>query len=221
MRKIESILMALIILGCIMKEESVKTFTAHQVSENNIFSYGSVTVKINPDHDYLNISGTIVKDDKSVSNDPTTREFYIFTRSDSNKIVLVETHTRGNQNPFRLPQDELMQDVPVIQKGRKSIDGKTWEVYTRALPEFPAQILSAVRQKGIRIEQYRCGLEIGVGKLLDRYRRIYIRYIKGIDKCETLPQNGGILSDDQLRSIREFANHFDENITISDQSGGS
>jgi len=42
MRKIQAILMALIILGCMMKEEPVKTFTAHQVSEDNIFSYGAI-----------------------------------------------------------------------------------------------------------------------------------------------------------------------------------
>jgi hypothetical protein len=221
MRKIEAILMAVVILGCLMKEEPVKTFTAVQVTKDNIFSYGSVAVKVNPNLELLNISGTIKKAETGVPNDPTIRDFYIFTRPGSDKIVLIETNTRGNQNPFQLPQDELMKYIPVIQKGQKPIDGRLWEIYIRALSEFPEQISSAVRQKGIRIEPYRCGLEIGAGKALDRFHRIYIKYIKGVDKCQTLPQNGGVLSDEQLQSIRELANQFDENITISDQSGGS
>ena len=220
MRKIEAILMAVIILGCTMKEEPIKTFTAHQVTDDNIFSYGSVAVKVNPNLDYLNISGTIKKDETGISNDPTIREFYIFTRPGSNKIVLVETHTRNYPHPFQLPQDELIKNMAVIQKGTKPIDGKAWEVYTRALPEFPAQILSAVVQKGIHMEPFPCGLEIGAAKVIDRFHRIYVRYIKGVSECKTLPQNGSILSDEQLRSIREFANQFDENITISDRSGG-
>lgn len=156
-----------------------------------------------------------------VVNDPTKREFHIFTHPGINKIVLIETHTRGHSNAFQVPQDELTKNMAVIQKGRKPIDGRTWEVYIRALPEFPAQIFGAVRQKGISIEQYRCGLEIGVGRLIDRYHRIYIRYIQGVNECQALPQNGSVLSDEQIRFIREFANQFDENITISDQSGGT
>jgi len=221
MRKIEAILMAAIILGCTLKEEPVKTFTAHRVTNDNIFSYGAVAVNVNPNLNYLNISGTITKDETGVSNDPTIREFYIFTRPGSNKIVLIETHTRNYPHTFQLPQDELTQHMAVIQKGTKPIDGQTWEVYLRALPEFPAQILSAVGQKGIHMEPYRCGLEIGAGRVVDRFHRIYVRYIKGVNECESLPQNGSMLSDEQLRSIREFAKQFDENITISDQSGGS
>ena len=220
MRKIEAILMALIILGCMMKAEPVKTFTAYQVSEDNIFSYGAIAVKVNPNLDYLSISGTIKKAETGVSDDPTKREFHIFTRPGINKIVLIETHTRSISNPFRLPQDEMTKNMAVIQKGTKPIDGRAWEVYIRALPEFPAQIISAAGQKGIRMEPYRCGLEIGAAKVIDRFHRIYVRYIKGVSECKTLPQNGSILSDEQLRSIREFANQFDENITISDQSGG-
>jgi hypothetical protein len=220
MRKIEAILIAVIILGCVMKEEPVKTYTARQITEDNVFSYGSVDVKVNPNLDYLNISGSIKKDEKGVSNDPTKREFHIFTRPGLNKIVLIETHTRSHQNAFQQAQDDLTKNMAVIQKGRKPIAGKTWEVYLRALPEFPEQILSAVRQKGISIEQYRCGLEIGVAKVIDRFSRIYISYLKGVKECKTLPQNGSILSDEQIRLIRKFANQFDENITISDQSGG-
>ncbi len=221
MHKIEAILMAVVILGCATTEEPVKTFTAVQVTKDNIFSYGSVAVKVNPNLDYLNISGTIKKEETGVSNDPTIRDFYIFTRPGTDKIILIETNSRNQQNPFQLPQDELMLDMPVIQKGQKPIAGRLWEIYIRALPEFPEQISSAVRQKGIRIEPYRCGLEIGAGKVLDRFHRIYIKYIKGVDDCQTLPQNGGVLSDAQLRSIRELASQFDENITILDQAGGS
>ena len=52
MRKIEAILLAVIILGCTAKEEHLKTFTARQVTEDNDFSYGSVQVKINPKLNY-------------------------------------------------------------------------------------------------------------------------------------------------------------------------
>jgi hypothetical protein len=220
MRRVEAILLALIITGCVMKDEPVKTFTAHRIAEDNILAYASAAVKVNPHLDYLKISGTVDKEKKGVSNDPTIREFYLFARSGSDEVVLIETHTRGVQNPFQLPQDELLKNVPVIQKGRKPIDGKSWEVYIRALSKYPEQILSTLRQKGIMVEQYRCGLEIGVGKVLDRFHRIYIKYIQGQTDCRTLPQNGGILNDEQMRSIREFSNEFDENITIFDQSGG-
>jgi hypothetical protein len=221
MRKIQAILMAAVILGCAMKEEPVKTFTAVTVTKDNIFSYGSVAVKVNPNLDYFNIAGTVKKAETGVPKDPTIRDFYIFTRPGSDKIVLIETNTRSQLNPFQLPQDELMINIPVIQKGQKPINGKLWEIYIRALPEFPEQISSAVRQKGIRFEPHRCGLEIGAGKVLDRFHRIYIKYIKGINECQTLPKNGGILSGEQLQSIRELANQFDENITIANQSGGS
>ena len=216
MRKIQALLIAVIIAGCVTKEEPVKMFTAQRVTADNVFSYGSVEVKVNPNLDYLNISGSIKKDKKGVSNDPTKREFHIFTRPGINEIVLIETHTRSHPNPFKLPQDEVTKNIAVIQKGRKPFDGKTWEVYIRSLPEFPETILSAVRQKGIRIEQFRCGMEIAVAKMLDRFSRIYIRYLKGVEECKTLPQNGSTLSDEQIRFIREFANQFDENITISD-----
>jgi hypothetical protein len=219
MRKITAILIAAVLIGCI-SQEPVKTFTARQVTQDNVFSYGPVEVRVNPDLDYLNISGSVKKDKMGVFNDPTKREFHLFTHPGTNKIVLIETQTRDHSNAFRVPQDELMKNMAVIQKGRKPIDGKSWEVYTRALPEFPENIISAVRQKGISIEQYRCGLEIGAAKLIDRFHRIYIKYIKGLNECQTLPQNGGTLSDEQLRLIREFANQFDEDITISDQSGG-
>ncbi|MEJ2165149.1 MAG: hypothetical protein P8X90_06445 [Desulfobacterales bacterium] len=218
MPRVEAILLALIIMGCVMKEEPVKTFTARQVTEDNIFAYASVAVKVNPRLDYLKISGTVEKEVKGVSNDPTTREFYLFARFGSDEVVLIETHTRDVQNPFQLPQDELLKNVPVIQKGRKPIDGKSWEIYIRALSAYPEQILNAVRQKGIMIEQYRCGLEIGAGRVLDRFHRIYIKYIQGQTDCQTLPQNGSVLSDDQVRFIRELAGQFDKNITISDQS---
>ena len=218
MRKIEALLMTLVIFGCLMKAEPVKTFTALRVTEDNVLSYDSVAVKVNPNLDYFNISGTVEKTIIGVSDDPTIRQFYLFTRPGSDKLILIETNTRDDSHPFRLPQDDVVQNMPVIQKGRKPIDGKSWEVYVRALPEFPEHILDAVRQKGISVEPYRCGLEIGVGKVLDRFHRIYVKYIRGQTECKTLPQNGGILSDEQIRSIREFSNEFDENITISDQS---
>ena len=220
MRKIEAILVAVIIFGCSLKEEPVKTFTARQVTENNVFSYSSVTVKVNPNLNYLNISGSVKKEIKGIKNDPTKREFHIFTRPGINKVVLIETHTRSHPNAFLRSQVELTKNMAVIQKGRKSIAGKTWEIYIRALPEFPRHILSAVRQKSVEIEQYRCGLEIGVARGLDRFSRIYISYVTGVKECQTLPQNGSVLNEEQLRLIREFANQFDKNVTISEQAGG-
>lgn len=218
MLRIESLLIALVIMGCVT-QEPVKTFTAHRVAEDNIFTYASVAVKVNPHLDYLKISGTVDKEEYGVINDPTIREFYLFAHSGSNAVVLIETHTRGVQNPFQLPQDELLKNVPVIQKGRKPIDGIFWEVYIRALTEYPSQIISAATQKRITIEQYRCGLEFVAGRVLDRFHRIYIKYIQGQTDCRMLPQNGSTLSDDQIRSIQALAKQFDENITISHRSG--
>ena len=108
--------------------------------------------------------------------------------------------------------------MAVIQKGTKSIDGKRWELYVRAFPEFPEQILNAVWEKGIRIESFHCGLEIGVARTINPHNRIYISYIRGEKNCKMLPPNGGVLNDRQIQQIREFAALFDANISISDQT---
>jgi hypothetical protein len=210
-----------VFLGCVFfGEERVKTFTARDVTEENVFSYGSVFVRINPDLHYLKISGDITVEIMGKLNTPTQKQFHIFTRPELNRIVLIETHTRKHPHTFE-QQQNLTKNMATIQKGKKPIDGRIWDVYVRAHPRFPEQILSAVRQKGIQIPQYRCGLEIGVGRVINRFNRIYVSYLEGVDACNGLPQNGSVLSDIQIQMIREFANQFDANITISDQSGGS
>lgn len=217
MRKLAILLIIVLILGCMVKE-SVKTFTPDKVTEDNVVIYGSVEVQVNPNLDYLNISGNTEKNKRW--DDPTKRKFNLFTRSGINKIVLIETHTRRLPNSFKPAQDSLTKNMAVIQRGSRPIAGKTWEVYTRALPEFPDSILSAVKQNGISIAPYRCGMEIGVARELDRFSRIYVRYFEGSKECQMLPQNGSILNDAQLRLLQGFVSRFDENITISDQSGG-
>ena len=96
--------------------------------------------------------------------------------------------------------------------------GQIWEVYTRS--EFPENIVSATKQKGIQIEPFSCGLEIGVARELDRFSRIFISYIEGLKECRKLPQNGGHLNDAQIRLLQDFVSRFDENITITDRSEG-
>lgn len=209
----------LILMGCsLYGEERKKTFTSRYVTEENAFSYGSVYVKVNPALKYMNISGNIKIEIMGKVSTPTKKDFHIFTRPGLNNFVLIETHTRSHPHTFEVPQD-LTKNMKTIQKGRKSIDGKIWDVYIRAHPQFPEQILSAVRQKGIRIKPYRCGLEIGVGRVINRYNRIYVSYIQGLDDCKELPQNDAVLSNHQLQMVREFVNQFETNITISDQSG--
>ncbi len=205
--------------GCkLFGEDRVKTFTARGVTEENVLSYGSVFVKVNPDLDYSNVSGDIIVEIMGQKDKPSKREFHIFARSGSNRIVFIETHTRNHPNTF-IENRDLTKKMQAIQKGNKSIDGKTWAIYVRALPEFPQQILSAVRQQGIEIESFRCGLEIGVARTINLQNRIYISYIRGEKQCDQLPANGGVLNDRQVRLVREFAAEFDANISISDQSG--
>ena len=214
-------IIVLILTGCVFWGETrEKTFMAHQVTEENVFSYGSVYVKINPDQKYKNISGSIKVEIMGELSKPTRREFHIFARPGLNNFVLIETHTRNSPHTFKEPQD-ILKNMKTIQNGKKSIDGKIWDVYIRALPQFPEQLSNAARQQGIQIKPYGCGLEIGVARVINRFNRIYVSYIKGVDECAELPQNNSVLSDDQLKMIRAFANQFDENITISDQSGGS
>ena len=166
----------------------------------------------------MTISGNIKIEIMGKVSTPTKRKFHIFTRPGMDTIVFIETHTRNHPHTFDQSQD-LTKKMVTIQKGTKPIDGKTWDVYVRAHPQFPEQLLSAVEQEGIQIKQYRCGLEIGVGRVINRYNRIYVSYLKGVDDCQGLPQNGSVLSDNQLKMIREFSQQFDANITISDQSG--
>ena len=205
----------LMVMGCVFWGETrEKTLTARQVTEDNVFSYGSVTVKIKPDFSYKNISGNIRIEIMGKISTPTKRDFHIFTRPGGDKIVFIETHTRSNPHTFDQTQN-ITQKMETIQKGQKPIDGKTWEVYVRSHPRFPEQILSAARQKGVLIAQYRCGLEIGVARVTNRYNRIYISYFKGLNDCQALPQNGSVLNDNQIEMIRKFSQQFDENITIS------
>jgi hypothetical protein len=209
----------LIFMGCVFWGETrEKTLSARQVTEENVFSYGSVSVKLNPELKYMNISGNVKIEIMGKVSTPTKREFHIFTRPGIDNIVFIETHTRSNPHTFDQSRD-LTKKMATIQKGKKTIDGKTWDVYVRAHPQFPEQILKAAGQKGVRIDKYRCGLEIGVARATNRYNRIYVSYLKGINDCKTLPRNGSVLSDEQIRMIREFSQQFDENITISDQSG--
>lgn len=210
----------LTLVGCsLYGEKREKTFTAREVNRENVFSFGTVNVKINPDLAYMNISGKIKIEIMGKLSTPTKREFHIFTRPGLDDMVLIETHTRNPPHTFEQHKD-LTKNMITIQKGKKPIDGKIWEVYTRAHPQFPEQILSAVKQEGIQIEPYRCGLEIGVARVINRFDRIYVSYIKGFDECQDLPQNESVLSDNQIQMLRELAKQFDTIITISDQSGG-
>jgi hypothetical protein len=202
-------------VGCVFWGETrEKTLTARQVTEENVFSYGSVAVKVNPDLRYMNISGNIKIEIMGKASTPTKREFHIFTRPGIDNIVFIETHTRSNPHTFNQPQN-ITKKMETIQKGQKPIDGRTWEAYIRSHPRFPEQIVSAAKQKGVLIDNYRCGLEIGVARVTNPYNRIYISYLKGINDCTALPQNGGVLSDNQVKMIREFSRQFDENIAIS------
>lgn len=212
-------IIVLVLTGCVFFGETrEKTLSAHQVTEKNVFSFGSVSVKVNPDLRYMNISGNITIEIMGKVSTPTKREFHIFTRPGTDNIVFIETHTRSHPHTFDQLQD-LTKKMAAIQKGRKPIDGKTWDVYIRSHPQFPEQILSVVKQKGIRIKQYRCGLEVGVARVINPNNRIYISYFRGVDDCQGLPQNGSVLSDSQMQMIRKLTHQFEENITISDQSG--
>ena len=209
----------LILMGCVFwGEKREKTYTARQVTEDNVFSFSSVSVKLNPGLKYKNITGDIKLEIMGKVSAPTKREFHIFTRPGIDNIVFIETHTRNHPHTFDQLQD-LTKKMDTIQKGRKPIDGKPWYVYVKSHPEFPEQILSAVKQEGIQIKQYHCGLEIGVARVINPNHRIYISYFRGVDDCQGLPENDGLLSDSQLKMIREFSQQFDANITISDQSG--
>jgi hypothetical protein len=205
----------LILAGCaFFGEQRKETFNAQNVTKDYELDYGSVHVKVNPALKYMNVSGRIKIEIRGHSSDLTKREFHLFARPGLENMVLIETNTRNIFNPFQQPQD-LIKDMQTIQQGKKRIDGKMWDVYVRALPEFPEQILSAARQQGVQIKQYPCGLEIGARRLINSQMRIYVSYIKGFDDCRGLPQNDGTLSDRQLKMIREFSRQFDKNITIS------
>jgi len=209
----------LVLMGCVFwGEKREKIYTVRQVTEDNVLLFSSVSVKINPDLKYKNISGGIKVEIMGQASSPTKREFHIFTRPGLDNIVFIETHTRNHPHTFDQSQD-LTKKMDTIQKGRKPIDGKPWYVYVRSDPQFPEQILNAVKQEGIRMKQYQCGLEIGVARVIDPNSRIYIRYYRGVDDCQGLPENGRLLSDTQIQMIRKLALQFEENITISDQSG--
>ena len=199
-------------------EERTKTFDAREVSDENTVSFASATVSVNPDLRYKNISGNVNVAIQGRSDGPTKREFHIFTRPGLSNTVLIETHSRNIFKPFGEHQD-LMKDMKTIQKGKKRIDGKAWDVYIRSLYDFPEQIIAAAEQQGVSIKKFTCGLEIGARRMLDRQHRIFVSYIKGDDDCEALPMNESLLSDQQMQMIRDFVDEFEANVTISDKSG--
>ena len=214
-----TLLITHLLAGCTFwGEKRTKTFNARDVTEENTILYESVKVTVNPDLNYKKVSGNIDVQIQGLSGGPTKREFHIFARPGLANMVMVETHSRNVFNPFQPPHD-LTQNMKTIQKGRKPIDGKTWDVYIRALSEFPEQILSAAEQKDIRVKQYDCGLEIGARRVINSQHRIYVSYIKGIDDCQDLPLNNSILNEKQRRMIREFTSQFEANVSISDNSG--
>ncbi|CAB1071687.1 hypothetical protein D1AOALGA4SA_1319 [Olavius algarvensis Delta 1 endosymbiont] len=200
--------------GCTFWGETrEKTLSARQVTSENLFSFGSVSVIINPELPYTNISGDIKIEIMGKVSTPTKREFHLFTRPGIDNMVYIETHKRNYPHTFDQSK-ELTAKMIAIQKGRKPIDGETWDVYVRSHPQFPEQILSAARQKGVPLERYLCALEVGVARATNRYSRIYISYFKGVEDCGRLPRNGSVLSSDQVNMIRNFARQFEENITI-------
>ena len=214
MRKLVILIISAVFLGCAPTNKPVKTYTSLKVSEENVLSFASVDVIVHPELDQQ-ISGHIKKDKKW--DDPTKREFHIFTHPGTSKIVLIETHSRRLPNSFQASQDRLFKHKAVIQKGSKHMAGQTWEVYTRALSEFPENVVSAIKQKGIRMGSYSCGLELGVARELDRFSRIFISYIEGLKECQTLPRNGSHLNNAQIRFLQDFVSRFDENITITNR----
>jgi len=96
----------LIFMGCVFWGETrEKTLSARQVTEENVFSYGSVSVKLNPELKYMNISGNIKIEIMGKVSTPTKREFHIFTRPGNDNIVFIETHTRSNPHTFDQARD--------------------------------------------------------------------------------------------------------------------
>lgn len=214
MRKLVILIISAVLLACTTTDKPAKTYTSSKVTKENVLSFASVDVNVHPDLDHQ-ISGHIKKNKKW--DDPTKREFNIFTHPGVNRFVLIETHSRRLPNSFQATQDRLFKDMEVIQKGSKHMAGQNWEVYTRALLEFPENIIGAIKQEGIRMESYSCGLELGLARELDRFNRIFISYIEGLEKCQTLPQNGSHLNNAQIRFLQDFVSRFEENITITNR----
>ena len=217
MRKFIIFIITAVFFGCTTTTEPVKTYTASKVSKENVLSFASVDVFVHPDL-YHHISGRIKKE--KAWDDPTRRDFSIFTHPGMNRIVLIETHSRRLPDSFQAAQDRLFKHKVVLQKGSKRMAGQTWEVFTRSFYEFPENIIGPIKQEGIRMESYSCGLEMGVARELDRFSRIFISYIEGLKECQTLPPNASHLNNAQIRLLQDFVSRFDENITISDRSEG-
>jgi len=88
-------IVVLILSGCTFWGETrEKTLSTRQVTSDNLFSFGSVSVIINPELPYTNISGDIKIEIMGKVSTPTKREFHIFTRPGIDNIVYIETHTR-------------------------------------------------------------------------------------------------------------------------------
>jgi hypothetical protein len=194
----------LALIGCTTKGEPLESGSYCQVTKDNVLTYGPAVVKVNPSFEYAKKSKRQKVLAEGVSDANLKAEYHMFAERDSNKFVLIITQTVRNPHTFWRHDMNLFRETTAIDKGKIEIDNKHFYYCINYSDKFP-------------IEKFKCGLFKGVSRVLNRFKCITVYYFEGLYDCDGLSNDSNLISDPQRKSVQEFEDRFNENITITHQ----
>ncbi len=217
MKRILWILPLLVLIGCTIKIEPLETGSDGQVTNDNVFTYGPAVIKVNPDFEYFKTSERLKLLAEGISDTNTKKEYHMFAGENFDKGVYILTQTIRNTLTFWRHDFDMYKNVKAIDKGKIEINNKVYYYGTRYFNRFPKPMLVAIKEKGINVEKFQCGLEKGACRVLNRFKLMCVFYVEGLYDCDALSNNTDLISDQQRQVAREFADRFNKNITITHQ----
>ena len=215
MKKILYILIAVFAIGCTVNGKPVDTGSYGQVTSGNVFTYGPAIVIVNPDFEYFRTSERLNLKAEDWVDSNAKKEYHIFAEPNLTKGVIIITLTIRNTLTHWRSNQDLMKNIEAIEKEKTKIDDKTYHCCIRAFSKFPEPMLSAIKERGKDVENFRCGLEKAACRVLSRFKLMCVHYIEELYDCSGISNHSHLIGDKQKKVIQEFAKRFDENITIS------
>jgi hypothetical protein len=207
----------LVLVGCTTKGGPFESGSYCQVTNDNVLTYGPAAVKVNPSFEYLKTSERLELLAEDVVDANVKKEYHMFAMEDFDKGVVIVTQTMRNPQTFWRHDFDMYQNVKAIDKGKIEIDKNSYYSGIRYFDRFPQPMLAAFEKKGINVEKFRCGLEKGVCRALNRFKMMCVYYVERLSDCHGLSNDSNLISDQQRKSVREFADRFNKNITITHQ----
>ena len=206
----------LVLIGCTTKGELLETGSYCQVTKDNVLTYGPAVVKvINPSFEYFKASERLKLLAEGISDANVKKEYHMFAIENFDKGVVILTQTIRNPHTFWRHDFDLYKNTKAIDKGKIEIDKKTYYYGIRYIDRFPKPMLVALKEKGINVEKFRCGLEKGVCRALNRFKMMCVYYVEGLYDCHGLSNNSDLINNQKRQIVQEFAGRFNKNITIT------